>query len=82
MQVKSVNLFAKEQLSPEFLNINPQHCVPTIDDDGVYLWESRGELSLKVASFGLKTFLTLYSDCMVSGGDENTRKFSDSDGSS
>lgn len=45
MQIKTVNLFAKEQLAPEFLRINPQHCVPTIDDDGFYLWESRGVLS-------------------------------------
>lgn len=44
MQIKPVNLFAKEQLAPEYLKMNPQHCVPTIDDDGFYLWESRGEI--------------------------------------
>lgn len=41
MQVKTVNLFAKEQLKADFLQINPQHCVPTIDDNGFCLWESR-----------------------------------------
>jgi glutathione S-transferase len=47
MQIKEVNLFAKEQLAPEFKSINPQHCVPTIDDGGFYLLESRGAVILE-----------------------------------
>ncbi|XP_023241445.1 glutathione S-transferase 1-like [Centruroides sculpturatus] len=41
VNLKFVNLFNGEQYKDEFLKINPQHCIPTIDDDGYYLWESR-----------------------------------------
>lgn len=59
MQIKEVNLFAKEQLAPEFIAKNPQHCVPTIDDSGFCLWESRGELILSVKPKLLTPFLQL-----------------------
>lgn len=36
-----MNLPAKEQLNPDFIKINPQHCVPTIVDGDFVLWESR-----------------------------------------
>ncbi|XP_064460251.1 glutathione S-transferase 1-like [Ornithodoros turicata] len=41
LQLTRVNVLAGEQMTPEFLKLNPCHTVPTIADDDFVLWESR-----------------------------------------
>ena len=35
----NVNIMEGEQLKDEFLAINPQHCVPTLVDGDLTVWE-------------------------------------------
>ena len=39
LNLKVINLMAKEQMKPEFLAINPQHCLPTMVDGDLTVWE-------------------------------------------
>ena len=39
LNVKEIDLFAKDHMKPEFVAINPQHCVPTLVDEDLVLWE-------------------------------------------
>jgi len=45
LDLKPVNLLAGEHLTPEFKKMNLQHTVPTLDDNGLYLVESRAIMS-------------------------------------
>ncbi|XP_014479140.1 PREDICTED: glutathione S-transferase 1-1-like [Dinoponera quadriceps] len=48
---KILNVMKGEHMSPEFLQINPQHIIPTIDDNGFILCESRPIMAYLVSRY-------------------------------
>jgi glutathione S-transferase len=51
LELKTLNLMAKEQLGEEFIKINPEHTVPTLVDQELHLWESRAILTYLVDKY-------------------------------
>uniref|UniRef100_A0A1I8P4U1 Glutathione S-transferase 1-like n=1 Tax=Stomoxys calcitrans TaxID=35570 RepID=A0A1I8P4U1_STOCA len=49
---KQVNLMQKEHLSEEYLKKNPQHTVPTLEEDGHFIWESHAIMAYLVSKYG------------------------------
>ncbi|KAL5283288.1 hypothetical protein ACFFRR_005895 [Megaselia abdita] len=50
--LKVLNIMEGEHMKPDFVSMNPQHCIPTIKDETLILWESRAILSYLVAMYG------------------------------
>ncbi|XP_065367941.1 glutathione S-transferase 1-like [Calliphora vicina] len=47
-----INLLEKQHLSPEYLKKNPQHTVPTLEDDGHFIWDSHAIIAYLVSKYG------------------------------
>lgn len=52
LNMKTVNIMGGDQMKPEFVAINPQHCVPTLVDGDLKLWESRAISAYLVNQYG------------------------------
>ncbi|XP_058121067.1 glutathione S-transferase 1-like [Anopheles ziemanni] len=52
LNLKFVDLMTEENLKPNFVAINPLHCVPTLVDNDLTLWESRAILVYLVDKYG------------------------------
>lgn len=54
-ELKIVNILEGEQLKPDFVAMNPQHCLPTMNDQGLVLWERSVTIPIHLLDFLILT---------------------------
>ncbi|KAH8407566.1 hypothetical protein KR222_007011, partial [Zaprionus bogoriensis] len=47
-----VNVFNKDNLSPEYLKKNPTHTIPMLEDDGACIWDSHAIIAYLASKYG------------------------------
>lgn len=52
IQLKLVDLFKNEHKAEDYMKMNPAGTVPTLEDNGLYLWQSRAILTYLVQKYG------------------------------
>jgi glutathione S-transferase len=50
-EVLAIDLGRDDQLTPQYLALNPNNKMPTLDDDGFVLWESNAILFYMAAKY-------------------------------
>uniref|UniRef100_A0A240PKP7 glutathione transferase n=1 Tax=Anopheles christyi TaxID=43041 RepID=A0A240PKP7_9DIPT len=60
LERKLVNLLAGENLTPEFLKLNPKHTIPVLDDNGTIISESHAIMIYLVRKYGMGDGDALY----------------------
>ncbi|KAM7360102.1 glutathione S-transferase 1-1-like [Cochliomyia hominivorax] len=72
---KHLDLMAGEHLKPEFVQINPQHTIPTLVDGDFAIWESRAIMTYLVEKYGKDD--SLYPKCPQKQAVVNQRLYFD-----
>lgn len=52
LELNLTNIMEGAHMTPEYLKMNPQHTIPTIDDNGFILWESRAIMAYLANAYG------------------------------
>lgn len=52
LDFREVNVLSQENKKPEYLEKNPQHTVPLLDDDGKIIWDSHAIATYLIEKYG------------------------------